>query len=172
VTQTPGREFRTILCQGNGIVNVGEETRIYHGRWRNTGQKAEDIARYYYAEVALATLPRDRWGALGLNPNAASGVVCSAPFIVPTAACELRVNAGGVAGMTVDLLDERMAAIPGFTAGTVRGSDGLDCTVCWPGRGLPELASHTVRVRVTMAAKDGCQPRLYAFYVDHSRKGA
>ena len=67
-TPVPGRDFNTILCQGNGILNVGDETRIYHGRWRNSGQRAEDIADYYRAEVALATLPRDRWGALGLNP--------------------------------------------------------------------------------------------------------
>ena len=28
-TPAPGRNFHTILCQGNGILNVGDETRIY-----------------------------------------------------------------------------------------------------------------------------------------------
>jgi hypothetical protein len=35
VTPVPGKDYPTVLCQGNGILNVGDETRIYHGRWRN-----------------------------------------------------------------------------------------------------------------------------------------
>ena len=37
VTPAPGKDYPTILCQGHGILNVGDETRIYHGRWRNAG---------------------------------------------------------------------------------------------------------------------------------------
>ena len=77
-TQPEGREYNTILCQYNGILNVGDETRIYHGRWRNAG-----VSEDYYAEVALATLPRDRWGALGLYPSEAEGWVWTAPVVLP-----------------------------------------------------------------------------------------
>jgi len=157
-TPAPGRDDNTILCQGNGILNVGNETRIYHGRWRNTGQKAGDIAAYYRAEVALATLPRDRWGALGLNPGSSEGVICSAPVIVP-ANGTLTINADGVAGLTVELLDEQFQPIPGFTAGQVAGVVGLDCPVRWKARALPELAGKTVRVQVRLS---GATPRVYA----------
>ena len=77
VTPTSGCAYNTELCQGNGILNVGDETRIYHGRWRNVWQNAEDVVTHYHAEVALATLPRDRWGGLGLNPGVEEGTICS-----------------------------------------------------------------------------------------------
>ena len=51
-----GMRYETVLCQANGILNVGDETRIYHGRWANTEQTKD-----YYADIGLATLPRDRW---------------------------------------------------------------------------------------------------------------
>ncbi len=164
VTQAPDRNFNTILFQGNGILNVGNETRIYHGRWRNAGQKAENIAEYYRAEVALATLPRDRWGALGLNPGAEGGALCSSPVEVPAGAT-LRLNADGVAGLTVDLLDERMNPISGFTGAVVQGPDGLECDVRWKDRAVAELAGRVVRVRVTLKRLGEVSPRVYAICV-------
>ncbi len=165
VTPAPGHAFNTILCQGNGILNVADETRIYHGRWRNAGQKAEDIAEHYRAEVALATLPRDRWGALGLNPEVNEGTICSAPVVLSSGACELRINADGVAGLSVDLLDERCNPIPGFTGAVVVGPDGLDCPVLWQGHAPTELAGLAVRIRVNLEEHGQLQPRVYAVYL-------
>ena len=164
VTPVPGRTCNTILCQGNGILNVGDETRLYHGRWRNAGQRAEDIATYYSAEVALATLPRDRWGALALHPGADEGTICSAPLAVPAGGGALTLNADGAAGLTVALLDERFRPLPEFAAGTVAGTGGFDCAVAWPGRALRELAGRAVRVQVRLrrAAASDPSPRLYA----------
>jgi len=164
VTPAPGRDFHTILCQGNGILNVGDETRIYHGRWRNAGQKAEDIAAHYRAEVALATLPRDRWGALALNPGTDTGAICTAP-VAMSEGCELRINADGVAGLSVELLDERFNPIHGFTAGTVADPDGLDCPVRWEGHAPAELAGKTVRVQVSLKRVGETQPQVYAMYL-------
>ena len=160
-----GRDFNTILCQGNGILNVADETRIYHGRWRNVGQKAEDIVEHYRAEVALATLPRDRWGGLVLNPGADTGTIVSAALSLPADRGELRVNADGVAALTVDLLDERLQPVDGFIGGTVTGIDGVDCAVCWPGRSLAELGGRTLRVRVQMSRLGTESPVLYALYL-------
>ena len=165
-TTVPGRAFNTILCQGNGILNVGDETRIYHGRWRNVGQKAEDLAAHYQAEVALATLPRDRWGALALNPDAEEGTICSSPFLLPATGCKLRLNADGVAGLTVDLLDAQFQTIPGFAAGSVTGGDGLDCPVCWRDHALSELGGQAVRIQVRLRRTDAGAPRVFALYLD------
>jgi hypothetical protein len=166
-TPVPGRTFNTILCQGNGILNVGDETRIYHGRWRNAGQKAEDIATHYRAEVALATLPRDRWGALGLNPGADTGTICSAPVVMPAGGCELRLNADGVAGLYVDLLDAQFQPVSSFTGGTVAGPDDLDCEVRWAEHTPTELGGRTVRVRVRLQRTDEAQPRVYAICCEY-----
>jgi hypothetical protein len=165
-TPVAGADFSTILCQGNGILNVGDETRIYHGRWRNVGQRAEDIATHYRADVALATLPRDRWGALGLNPAVDTGVICSAPITLPDDGGGLRINADGVAGLLVDLLDAQLRPLPGFTGGVVIGPDGLECPVHWDGVTLADLGGEIVRVQVRLQRMGNALPRVYALYVD------
>jgi hypothetical protein len=165
-TPVPGHdEFNTILCQGNGILNVGNETRIYHDRWRNVGQKAGDIAEYYRAEVALATLPRDRWGSLDLNPGADDGMICSAPLLIPAKDVALAVNADGAEGLTIELLDTQFRPIAGFAGGRVSGPGGLDCPVRWEGHALSELIGKTVRVQVRLQCKGDIQPRVYALYL-------
>jgi hypothetical protein len=163
-TPAPGHAFSTILCQGNGILNVGDQTRIYHGRWRNVGQKAEDVATHYYAEVALATLPRDRWGALGLNPEVEEGTICSALVTLPPDG-KIRLNADGTSGLSVDLLDEHFRPIAAFTGGRVAGQDGLECPVDWQGHQLEELGDKQVRIQVKMQRKDEALPRVYAIYL-------
>ncbi|MEN6337055.1 MAG: hypothetical protein ABFE01_22590, partial [Phycisphaerales bacterium] len=162
-----GRDFNTILCQGNGILNVGHETRIYHGRWRNVGQKAEDIAAYYRGEVALATLPRDRWGAIGLNPGASEGAVCSAPLALP-GGCEILLNADAARSMRIELADERFQGLTGFSGPDSGGLDadgGLDCPVKWPRGDIASLAGRKVRLLVHLKKVGSDEPRLYAITV-------
>jgi hypothetical protein len=170
VPPVSGRSMPTILCQGNGILNVGDETRIYHGRWRNAGQKAEDVTAHYRAEVALATLPRDRWGGIALEPAARTGAICSAALPLPRAPFAIRLNADGCRGMKVELLDERFQPLAGFSgddAGRVAADGGLDCPVAWPRGDLATLAGRTARILVTLdrgadGAGDAAAPRLYA----------
>jgi len=154
-TRVPGKHLNTVLCQANGILNVGDETRIYHGRWRNTGQKPEDLVDYS-GEVALATLPRDRWGALGLYPGVTEGCVWTTPFTVPENA-SLTLNAAGAADICVEITDEHCRSIPGYTGACA--SDGLVSPVRWDGKPLAALAGETVRLRVIVSQADA---RLYA----------
>jgi len=155
----PGVAHGRILCQGNGILNVGDRTLIYHGRWANTADVKD-----YYAEVALATLPRDRWGALGLFPQAADGSVWTVPLTLPRGA-QVSLNADGAGGMRVEVADERFALLPAFSgdrAGRLAAPDGLECRVSWPGPDLAALAGQTVRLRVRLARGGHAEPRLYA----------
>jgi hypothetical protein len=163
----PGRNYHTILCQANGLLNVGDTTYIYHGRWRNTGNTAED-EHLYRGEVALATLPRDRWGGLGLNPGVAEGVVCSAPVVLPAGGGELTINADGADGISVEVLDERLRAVPGFSgadAATPVGAGGLACPVRWPKSGLARLGGQTVRLQLRLRRRGSVEPRLYAAHL-------
>ncbi len=158
-----GIKYQNCLCQGNGILNVGDQTLIYHGRWANT-EKTSD----YYAEIGLATLPRDRWGAVGLVPNAAKGTVWSAPVALPESPCELTLNGDGLRGIHVEIADERFALLPGFSeddSGEVKDDDGLDASVEWSGDGLKKLAGKTVRFRIHLERGDYAEPRLYACYL-------
>ena len=163
VTPAEDKLYPTILCQSNGILNVGDETRIYHGRWHNAPD-GED----YYAEVALATLPRDRWGALGLFPDRSEGSVWSAPITLPENGCEVALNADDTQGMRVEIADERFNLLPGYSegeSGLTMVESGLESTVTWPKESLAALAGQRVRFRLHLTRKDGSEPRLYAVYL-------
>ena len=178
-TQAPGYRYPTILEQCNGFVNVGDETRIYHGRWRNAPyvnpsievDKSKEDQFYqdlYYSEVALATLPRDRWGALGLFPDQAEGSVWSCPITLPAGGCQLALNAERACDMTVEISDARFAFLPAYSganAGTVAAEGGLSCAVTWQGGGLDALAGATVRFRVRVKRSATSEPRLFALYL-------
>lgn len=163
----PDKEYQTILCQANGILNVGDETRIYHGRWRNAGECDLESGGYadYHAEVGLATLPRDRWGALGLFPDHQKGHVWTAPITLPLAETQLFLNAEGANGIQVEIANERfelLSAYSGSNAGRVSDLSGLDCPVQWPEGGLSSLAGQKVRLKISLKAGEGAEPRLYA----------
>ena len=154
------RAYHTNLCQANGILNVGGETRIYHGRWRNTGfEHMED----YYGSVALATLPRDRWGALALFPNRNDGYCWSAPLDLRPEGVTL--NADGAGGITVELADERFNLLPKFSgdnAARVVGESGLDLPLSWPAGAPAFPAGGKVRLKVSLRRMGGMEPKLYA----------
>ena len=160
-----GIAHERILVQGNGILNVGEETRIYHGRWANAADPEQ-----YHAEVGLAILPRDHWGALGLFPDHQEGSVWTQPLTIPQNTAALALNAQDLGGMRVEVADERFSLLPGFSganAGEATADDGLEQAVRWPGRALSELAGETIRFRIRVARTDvGPEPRLFAAYLD------
>jgi hypothetical protein len=160
---TPGVRHQQILQQsGNGILNVGDETWIYHGRWVNP-EKLEN----YYAEIALATLPRDRWGALGLYPRSNEGVVWSAPITIGQAGAQLTLNATGVRGLRVEIADRDFHLRPEFSGenAAAPAKDGLDSAVTWPRGRLDDLVGQTVRLRIRVQRDAETDPRLYALYL-------
>ena len=77
----------------------------------------------------------------------------------------LRLNADGVAGLCVGLLDEQFRPIPGFEAGQVLGPDSLDCAVNWPDHALAELEGQLVRIQVRLQRTGDNLPRVYALYL-------
>ncbi|MSU65388.1 MAG: hypothetical protein EXS38_04630 [Opitutus sp.] len=171
-----GRNYPTILHQANSMFNVGNETWIYHGRWRNVDMKAADGPRNYWGAVALATLPRDRWGALTLsgkdNQSAwffagmkSAGSVCTSPITLPSGiAAQLTVNGSSLGGMRVEVLDDQFRPIAGFGQGStpVGTADSLDAEVKWSGHALKELGGKTVRLRLHFTRNGDQNPRLYA----------
>jgi len=154
---------RTILCQGNGILNVGDQTLIYYGRWaRSYGDPSSWVEEDYSADVALATLPRDRWGQLRLTGG--SGSVWTTTVVLPKNAAKMFVNCEGAQGFEIEVADARFRKLEGFS-GKVEGEQGLDCPVNWQGKSLSELAGKTVRFRIVMRTGNGYTPRLYALYL-------
>lgn len=163
VTPIAGKPYPTILCQsGNGILNVGDETRIYHGRWRNS-----EYGLDYLGEVALATLPRDRWGALGLPIGCTNGWVWTQPISLP-ARWQMKLNAEAAQSVEVEIADSQFQWLPAFAgahAGRCRSDGGLACAVEWTGARPDKLAGQTVRFRLHLSGSSQVHPKLYAIYV-------
>lgn len=168
----------TKLTQGNGILNVADQTLIYHGRWtegRMAGRCSDksgwsfhpEHVDDYYSEIALATIDRDRWGALALFPDQSEGYVWSAPVRVPDDPRDfhLTLNATGVAGLSVDLAGEDFRPILAYQDGRCAGGDSLDAQVSWP-HPPAALAGHTIRLRIRFQRLDHADPRLYAVNLD------
>lgn len=161
-----GQQLPTLLCQANGILNVGDETRIYYGRWRNSEWPLKGDGSNYYAEIGLATLPRDRWGAVGLIPGASEGSVWSAPIKLPNK-CVVSLNAEGSGAMRVEVADEDFHLLPDFSesnSGTCSDASGIDCPVKWPTGTLEQLCGKTVRLRLHIK-REPTNAKLYAIYL-------
>jgi len=162
VTPVPSVDDPTILCQANGILNVGDKTLIYHGRWRNATITGTD----YYAEVALATLPRDRWGSLQLTEGQSQGVVWTSPVTLPKEGCKILLNTNSPEGLSVELADEKGKLLPAYSGvyrGDVVGPNSLEHPVQWNNVLLDELAGKTIRLKITIGSKSA---KLFAVYLD------
>ncbi len=167
VTPVPGKDYPTILIQANGVLNYGDETRIYHGRWRNVNYPSDE-AMDYWGEIALATLPRDRWGAIGLEPERDTGSAWSVPVRLPDKDCTFWLNADAANQLTVELADEQFRPLPGFSgseAGRTEQEGGFDCPVGWPTKSLAALHGKTVRMQIHFRKQGTASPRLFAVYL-------
>ena len=126
------------------------------------------IAKDYWACVALARIPRDRFGALAITAKEKSGSVWTTPVTL-AADSHLTLNAAGLAGLRVEVSDARFQPLPGFEQGTASGkSDDFNAEVHWTDHTLANLAGKTVRFRITMTRAGAVSPRLYALNLDRS----
>lgn len=167
VTPVPGKDYPTILIQANGILNHGDETLIYHGRWRNVDYPS-DHALDYWGEVALASLPRDRWGALGLEPEKDEGSAWSEPIRLPTGDFGIWLNAESAHQITIEFADEQFRLLPDFSgekAGRTQKERGLDCRVDWPAQSLASVQGQAVRLKLNFRKSGAANPRLFAVYL-------
>ena len=163
-TPVTGHDLNTILTQANGILNVGDKTLIYHGRWRNgIVPDAETTQKYNGSEIALATLPRDRWGGLSIVPGASAGKVCSAEMELRDC-FKVYLNADGLRNINVSLLNPDFSEIEGYANGTCREEDGLCSEVRFPLAETGKLPE-TVRICVNLIRNE-TDPRVYAVYVE------
>jgi len=175
----PGRSFPTVLNQSNSILNVGDETWIYHGRWRNTDFQPSRTRKqfhhrsvHYWGAVALATIPRDRWGGLAISVGKDSGSLWSTAVTLPAGIpTKLGVNGSGLKGFRIEVADEHFRPIAGFADGRAISptDDHLESEVRWSGRTLGELSGRTVRIRTIFTGSSESSPRLYAMKLSPAR---
>lgn len=155
------------LLQGQGFENVGEQTFIYYGAW-DPRDRALDSPR---GGVGIATLPRDRFGALvvetaGEGPGDYQLPKVTSEFVTGDIAVwktsRFFLNADGLgadAALKIELLDHLERPL-GVSA-TVRES-GFQTPIAWSGaRDLPER----VRIRVVFEGAKRTGIRFNAIYI-------
>ena len=75
------------------------------------------IAPNYGGEIALARLPRDRWGALGLWGDKETGSAWTIPVTLPKRS-QLQINGSGLNGIRIEVGDESFGLLSNFKRGT------------------------------------------------------
>ena len=155
------------LIQGQGFENIGAETLFWYGPWPE--QKADG--------VRVASWERDRLGyfqAYSGGPFSALGDdgahIISAPIDLESQAARLLLNIDRVnqySGVTVEILDERLNPLPGYTrqeCAPLAGS-GYNQEVTWGDRDTVGCETGRVRIRVDFGGLRPEDLRLYAIYL-------
>jgi len=153
------------ITQGQAFHNIGDKTVHYYGIWT-------EVNRDGPTGVRAATWARDRLGyyspALGVED-----AHCISMPLTPRRDARVYLNytgGGKHSKLSVEILDEQLRPIPGFTAAdcTVNTdkTGGLRVPVTWTGRDSLGSLDQPVRVRINF---EGVRPedlRFYAAYVE------
>lgn len=146
------------LSQGQGMIQVGDETRYFYGAWPAGGH------------IRTAVWQRDRFGFLA-PIEAANGAKClTCPFLIDSDNAHVTVNVDGLGEHTqmfVELLDAQCRPIDGYAGENARAAivdNGFATTVRWPAcdrlpRGGP------FRLSVSWRGVRPEDARLYAVYI-------
>ncbi|MCW5547831.1 MAG: hypothetical protein KIT44_02610 [Opitutaceae bacterium] len=153
------------LIQGQGFQNIGDRTLVYYGIWTSVNYNNP-------TGVRIATWPRDRLGYYTPSPGVTGAHCISAPFELPRADARVYLNADGLspdARLEVEILDEQMRPIPGFSAAEFSGwtqESGFRLPATWRTRDNLAGLKQPIRVRVNFAGRDAHQARLHAIYIE------
>ena len=151
------------LIQGQGFENIGDQTLVWYGAWRD-------------GEIRLATWERDRLGYFEpvRRPRNKAGseaphfITC--PLQLQDAGAKLYLNADGLAEnsyLKLELLDEQLRSVPGYSgedSAWVKKS-GLRQPILWKGKQSLEKFDHPIRLRVSYAGLRPEDARVYAVYL-------
>lgn len=155
---------RNGVLQGQGFLNVGDQTYIYYGSWDPS------LGQIVPGAIGLSTLPRDRFGSLSTRlPGEAS--FSTVVLTRPSPKAGLSINADGLgdtAELRIELIDKLGRPIPGYSgpaAAHLRQS-GLAQSILWPRTGTANLPHQPFRLRLRFQGTNPDRIRFYAAYLD------
>lgn len=156
------------LIQGQGFVNVGEETLCWYAPWP---EEASDGVR-------VTSWPRDRLsyfspfdtGAWARSSASPSHFV-SAPIDLEGSAVRVSVNVEGInqhSSLSVEILDREFQPISGYERDACRApkEPGLARPVTWQHHSLVAPLTGQIRIRVDFGGLRPEDVRLYAVYIE------
>ncbi len=161
------------LLQGQGFVNVGDQTYIYYGAW-DPRPGGIDPGEVYPPRggVGLATLERDRFGSLSPRTAGLPADFTSTTIAVPTGRLpDFFINADGLgtdAYLRIELLDERerpLGTSPDDYTAIVR-ENGFRTKIDFTSNHPMNDAPAAVRLRVSYMGPEAKTIRVSALYVE------
>ncbi len=163
------------LIQGQGFENIGDQTMVWYGAWRD-------------GEIRLATWKRDRLGYLEpVKPHHSSEggwsltryhpasskdsphfITC--PLKLGGEAAKIFINADGLSENTylqLELLDEQLRSIPGYSGNdsALIKKGGLRQAVSWKGNRDLKNFNYPIRIRISYMGLRPEDVRVYAIYL-------
>jgi hypothetical protein len=162
--------FAARLVQGQGFLNLGDQTLAWYSLWGPGGADG----------VRLATWPRDRLGYYSVPAVATEGQMpvkgvdpqfVSCPILIDKSQANVYLNASGLgeySNVTVDVLDDKFQEIPGFS-----GADSIPLTkpgfhqrISWRNKESLSAFDRPVRLRVRFGGLQMEHARVYAVYLN------
>jgi hypothetical protein len=162
-------EFRARLVQGQGFLNLGDQTLAWYSLWGPGGGEG----------VRLATWPRDRLGFYSVPAVVVEGqeppkgiaphfISCPIMFSKPETKIYLNAELAEHTQVTVEVLDDKFRPLPGFS-----GADsiplahaGLHEQVKWRTKQALGKLDGPVRIRVNFGGLQVERARVYAIYLE------
>lgn len=160
------------LIQGQGFENVGDKTYIYYGAWDPRTWTGYQVPIPPRGGVGLATLPRDRFGALRVNDygEGASEFITTALEVPGNESRRLYLNADGLgkdAALKFEILTKDERPVPGFSganAAIVKLS-GFQTPILWNGQGELVGLPTEYRIKATFVGEQKEGIKFNAIYV-------
>ena len=164
------------LLQAQGFENVGDETRIYYGAWDPRAWQNSPPR----GGIGIATLPRDRFAAFGVDETTKGSGDYQMPETVSdfiTSSIDLKgedshcfyINADGLsekAALKIEAMSHALNPIPalsGNNAAIVRQS-GFQVPVVWNGQHKIDSLPDRVRLKVTFIGSRKTDIQFSAIY--------
>ncbi len=154
------------LMQGQGFENIGDETLSWYAPWWPEDSNG----------IRVASWARDRLGYFQsfLGPEQNSHFI-SAPLDLENKPACIYMNIDGISEysqVSVEILDERFKEIPGYTrdACTNPVESGLRQSVRWKNQEVVEKVKSPVRIRVNFGGVRPEDLKLYAVYIEDTRR--
>lgn len=145
------------LVQGQGFENIGEQTLVWYGSWRE-------------GEVRVARWALDRLGYYAPYCRAVEPHFISSPLRTDSSGTHLFVNADGLSQysyLRVEICDQQFRGLAGYSGNDsvpIKES-GFRQTVTWRDKKMLEKFDQPIRIRVSYEGLRAEDARVYAVYV-------
>ena len=144
-----------MLYVGVGVLPIGDELRLYYTGYDQPHDKV--TGEEYRPAIGSALLRLD--GFVSQDAAGQEGWLTTVPFTCEGSHLEVNMDGSARGWLKVEILDEGMQPLEGFTEADRLGGSSTSQTVRWGGkRDLSELKGQMVRLRFT-----GQSVKLYAF---------